>query len=385
MTTAPTISSSTPAAEAAPAAAALRALLRSLAGTGDPLAPPSGGTPAALAWWLVRGGFGPLAYRLYRERWPELAAALAADYYSAVAESGLAAEQLLQVEAAFPAAGIPAVLLKGAALSRTVYEQPADRVMSDVDLWIHPEQMAGAFQLLSSLGFTAGGKESRPPALQQLSRGEIAFAGPRARLLELHWSPFAGWWLLRSAAIDDEGLWARREPLEGTPGLFQLAAEDTILHLAIHLAVNHQFGLYPLRSLVDIARTAQQRAVDWHTVARRARNWRVATATWSVLALLDDLIGSSGAAPALAALRPGPLRRRLLARLVNPHRLLHQQDVRGTRARYLLLLLLVDRPRDAARLIFRTLRPEPAWLEARYGRQTSRWRHLWNVARHGRI
>jgi hypothetical protein len=384
VTTAPALFPSTPATEAAPDAAALRALLRSLAGTGE-LLPPGAGATGALAQWLIRAGLGPLAYRLYRERWPELAGALAADYYSAVAESSMAAEQLRLVETAFPQAAIPAVLLKGAALSRTVYEQPADRVMSDVDLWVHPEQMAAAFQLLSALGFTAGGKESRPPALQHLSRGEIAFASPRGRLLELHWSPFAGWWLLRTAAIDDEGLWARREPLAETPGLFQLAAGDTILHLAIHLAVNHQFGLYPLRSLVDMARTVQQRPVDWETVARRARDWRVATATWSVLALLDDLIGAPGAAPALAALRPGRLRCRLLARLVNPQRLLSQQDVRTGRTRYLLLLLLVDRPRDAARLIYRTLWPEDAWLEARYQQPTSRWRHFWNVARHGRI
>jgi hypothetical protein len=384
VTTAPPVSLSTPAAEAATDAPALRALLRSLAGAGD-LLPPGSRTPAPLARWLIRAGLGPLAYRLYRERWPQLAAALAADYYSAVAESSIAAEQLQLVEPALTEAGIPAVLLKGAALSRTVYDHPADRVMSDVDLWIHPEQMAGAFHLLSALGFSAGGKESRPPALQQLSRGEIAFASPLGRLLELHWSPFAGWWLLRTAAIDDEGLWARREPLDWAPGLFQLAAEDTILHLAIHLAVNHQFGLYPLRSLVDIARTAERRAVDWSAVARRARSWRVATATWSVLALLGDLIGAPAAEPALSALQPGPLRRRLLARMISAEDLLAGRLLHHSRIRYLLLLLLVDRPRDAARLVFRTLWPEPAWLEARYQQPTSRWRHFWNVARHGRI
>lgn len=365
---------------------ALRALLRTLAERGETPDPPSLDAAAQpLARWLVAAGLGPLAYRRYRQHWPALVEALAADYYSAVAESTVSAGQLERVQAALLEAGIPVVLLKGAALSRGVYGHPAERVMSDVDLWIHPDQMAAAFHLVQSLGFTPAGKDSRPPVLQQLSHGEIQFAGPLGRLLELHWSPFSGWWLRRTAAVDAEGLWSRRVPLGETPGVCQLAAEDAVLQMAVHLAVNHQFGLYPLRNLIDIARTARQRAVDWDVVARRARTWRVATATWSVLALLDDLIGAAGISVALAALQPGPLRRRLLARLVSPQQLLAQHDRRRGRSRYLLLLLLVDRPQDAARLIVRTLWPEAAWLDARYQDRTSRRQHLWNVIRHGSI
>jgi hypothetical protein len=46
--------------------------------------------------------------------------------------------------------------------------------------------------------------------------------------------------------------------------------------------------------------------------------------------------------------------------------------------RFVLQLLLVDRPRDALRLIFRALWPEADWLAARYGRAGVgvRWRHL---------
>lgn len=364
--------------------ATVRALLRSLADDGEPLLElPATTTPGALARWLVAAGLGPLAYRRYQQSSPALAAALAADYYSAVAENSLFRQQLQRLEAAFVEAQIPLTLLKGAALNRTVYGHPAERVMSDVDLWVHPDQMQDAFELLQTLGFSFSSKTSRPPALQQLSLGELPLYGDGV-LIELHWSPFPGWWLQRTAAVDDSAVWARREPA-GAAGIYQLGPEDTVLHLAIHLAINHQFGLYPLRSLVDIARTAQQRLVDWAIVARRAQQWRVATATWCTLALLDELIGVEGMAPALAALRPHALRRRLLAPLVNTERLLARRDLHRGRARYLLLLLLVDRPRDAARLILRTLWPEDGWMEARYQGRASRRRHLWNVIRHGQI
>jgi hypothetical protein len=367
---------------------AARALLRSLAYEDDPLNPLSGAVPpAALARWLIAAGLGPLAFRRYQQVAPDLTAQLAGDYYSAVAETAIYQQQLPRVAGALHDAALAVTLLKGAALSCGVYDHPADRVMSDIDFWVHPGDMAAAFAVMQELGFQAAGKAHRPPALQQLSQGEIQLHSDGV-LVELHWSPFAGWWLQRTTAIDDNAVWSRREPLSGTDGttsIYQLGPEDTILHLAIHLAVNHQFGLYPFRTLVDIARTARRRPVDWELVARTARQWCVATATWCTLSLLDELIGVDGMASALAALRPHALRRRLLAPLVNAERLLAGHQPHRSRARYLLLLLLVDRPRDSARLIYRTLWPEDSWLAARYQGRTSRPRHLWNVLRHGRI
>ena len=365
-------------------ALAIRPLLRSLAYADGATPPLAGEQIPALAAWLFAHGLGPLAYRRYQKESPALAATLAGDYYSALAEQTVRSHTLEQVEEALQEAGIPYTLLKGAALSRSAYRHAVERVMSDVDFWIQAPHMGRAWELLHELGYRLAGKESRPLALQQLAQGEIQFISADGVLVELHWSPFAGWWLQRTAAIDGAALWSRLEPLDGR-GACQLSAEDTVLHLAVHLGVNHQFALYPLRSLVDIARTAQTRPVDWEEVARRARDYRVATVTWCTLDLLQTLIGVDGADRALAALRPGALRCRLLARMVNAERVAALHDRRSGRLRYLLLLLLVDRPRDIARLIFRTLWPEAEWLAARYGSRTSRWRHLWNVVRYGQI
>jgi hypothetical protein len=362
----------------------LRPFLRSLAYPDETgVALPTAQIPA-LAAWLMAQGIGPLAYRRYQTAWPELAAALASDYYSALAEQSVHSHTLERVETALQGAGIPYSLLKGAALSRSAYSHPAERVMSDVDVWVQEQHMDDACRVIHDLGYQPAGKDSRPLALQRLSLGEIQFTGAEGTLVELHWSPFAGWWLQRTAAIDQAALWSRLDSL-GSRDACQLAPEDTVLHLAVHLGVNHQFAMYPLRSLLDIALTAQTRPVNWAVVAERARQWRVATVTWRTLALLQALIGAEGADRTVAALEPGPLRRRLLARLVSPGRLLALRDPRGSRSRYLLLLLLVDRPRDVIRLIFRTLWPEQAWMAARYGGKTGRRQHLWNVLRHGRI
>jgi hypothetical protein len=284
-------------------------------------------------------------------------------------------------------AAIPLVLLKGAALSLTVYDDPAWRTMSDVDLWFQDVDVNAAALVMAELGYQVKMKGERPLSLQELSRGEVQFfqPGKSASLVEFHWSPFPGWWLTRTAVVDEVGLWARREPLTDHPPVFQLSPEDTVIHLAVHTAVNHQFGMSALRTLIDIALTAEKRGVDWAVVAERARIWRVGTAVYTVLSLLDQLIGMDGLETALTRLKPAALRMRLIHRFVTPESVLAGRDITSGWRRFLLLLLLVDRKRDAVKLVYRTLWPEPEWLEARYGNKVGHITHLWRVARERNI
>jgi len=97
-------------------------------------------------------------------------------------------------------------LLKGAALGQTVYDDPVWRVMSDIDLWVQEADVPHAAEALAALGYhQAQARDERPLALQRQAKGEIRFAQPGAvwGLVELHWSPFPGWWLQRTAVPDD--------------------------------------------------------------------------------------------------------------------------------------------------------------------------------------
>jgi hypothetical protein len=349
-------------------------------------------SPEALARWCVRCSLAPLAYRRCAGTFPVLAESLAESYFRSAGDNVLRFHELSQVLDRFRAAGIAVVVLKGIALAEMAYGGIALRPMGDVDLWLRDADMSAAVVIMREMGFREYTRADRPPTLQSLARGELQFHG-RHTLLELHWSPFPGWWLRRTAAVDDEAVWARAEPLaldDGrSPGeerwARQLTAEDTVIHLAVHTAVNHQFGLAAVRTLLDIALTAQARPLDWRAVARLACQWRVATAVWVVLDLVQQLIGLAGVEEALSPLRPSALRRVLLGRLVSPESVLAGRDLRSGRLRYLVLLLLVDRPTDAARLVFRSLWPEREWLAARYGEGWSRRRHLWNVVRRGEV
>jgi hypothetical protein len=165
-----------------------------------------------------------------------------------------------------------------------------------------------------------------------------------------------------------------------------LAPEDATIQLAAHIAVNHQMSYPGVRGLLDLALLARTQAIDWAGLAERARAWRLSTCTWLVLTLTDKLLGLDGAKAAIASLTPRATRRAVLRRLVDEQHVLEGRDMTGGPRRLAFQLLLVDRPKDAARLVGRTLWPEPAWLRSRYGAGglEVRARHLSRAAR-GRV
>ena len=109
----------------------------------------------------------------------------------------------------------------------------------------------------------------------------------------------------------------------------------------------------------------------------------MAVTTWLVLDLTDALFGLPGAQAAIAELQPGRVRRGLLSRFTGVDFVLAGRDLTHGPLRFVYQMLLVDRTRDAARLLDRALWPEDAWLAARYGRgdARTRCRHLLGALR----
>ena len=342
---------------------------------------------ASFATWLARTRLAPAAYPVARAVDPELAELLRGGALASAAASLARAAALGRIEAALASASIPVVLLKGAAVAHAAYADPALRAMTDLDLWVPEDEVPRACRVLESLGYERlPGLASRPPELQRRSGGEVAFApGPGGGgLVELHYSCFQGWWVRRAACADADALWRRSVPVAPGRHAHRLAVEDAIVQTAFHVVVN-QFGQAPLRGLLDVAVMARRFAVDWQTVAERARAFRLSTATGVVLDAGDALFGLPGASPALRALSSSGARRALLRRFVTPESLLAERDLTRSWRKHALMLALVDRPRDTARLVGRTLWPEAWWRAARYGRPVGPAAHLWSLARRGEV
>ncbi len=337
--------------------------------------------------WLHRQGLAPYAHHRLRETGlADLLPAEARDdlrkaYYRSAADAALLDGELRRVLGALSATGIRPVLFKGAALAHTAYDRSALRPMGDLDLWLTDEEMARAPAVLEPLGYAQHTKGTRPVALQAQRRGEVQLVGgdPGSGLVELHWGVFAGEWLERAAAVDEAPIRARCLEIDvlGLPAR-TLAPEDAVIQLAAHLAVNHQFAHPWLRGLLDIVMVARWRGVDWDAVAARAREWRLATVVWLTESFVNELFGLSEALASSAHLKPSRPRRWALGLLVSTRSLREMRNSTRGPQRLVLQLLLVDRPRDVARLLWRALWPEDSWLAVRYGRHDvpTRCRHL---------
>jgi hypothetical protein len=341
--------------------------------------------------WLLDQGLAALIWHDWRGRsTPDISAefvlCINTAYYMAVGDAELHRRELESVLQALRAQDIEAIAFKGAALAYTVYPDAVCRPMGDLDLWLRANQMAEAAATLEQLGYHAQHKPSRPQALMIRARNELPLYGTRSGsgLVELHWGVFPGEWLQHTARIDDNELWTRTMPatLAGQPALI-LSPEDNLIQIAIHMAITHNMSSPWLRGLVDIALLARHYPIDWEVVVQRARAWRVATPLWLVLSLAVDLTGLHEADEAARQLQPSALRCWMIGRFASAESLVMMRDLSASNWRYVFLLLLVDRKRDAIKLVFRALWPEREWLVARYGRYafSTRLRHLVDAVR----
>ncbi len=319
----------------------------------------------------------------------ELAANLRLLYYAALIRTERRAQELTAVLRALADAGLTPVVFKGGLLAFSVYPEPACRLMGDLDLWLSAAEMPRAQAALESAGYRLSTKADRPPALMELHSGEVSLIGPdpTTGLVELHYGVFPGEWLRRAAGIAEAAVRARCRPVVVVGcSTLTLAPEDHLIQIALHAAINHQISMMALRSLMDVTLLARHQPLDWGVIVEQARAWRVATAIWLVLSLAHDLCGLHEAAGAVRSLAPSRLRQKWIGRFASAQSLVDMRELRTGVWRYVYLLLMVDRPRDAVKLVYRALWPEADWLTARYGR--SGWRvqlrHLFDAAR-GRI
>jgi hypothetical protein len=234
-------------------------------------------------------------------------------------------------------AGIPAVLLKGAVLRLTVYREPAERALSDLDLLVPREALQPALEILEAAGY-----ESGPP--DQVARyreyhHHLILRNAGGFVVELHWAlvpPDSVW------ALDPAAFLGNARTI-ATPGGYRVripSAEHLVLHLAQQ---NVEEGFTQLRWIVDVDRVIATQQLDWEQLAEEAIRMRLQGATALTMGLARALFGTSVPECYLETLRLSRASRTHLA-LLDPVRVvLEQRGLRGVVHDSLLLWCLPDR------------------------------------------
>ncbi len=294
------------------------------------LVQPSPIVPASLSregWDAVlqlalREGMAPLVHAavtgIAAGRVPEPVLASAAWAYGrAAAEVAGACAQLSQILSAFQAAGVTPMLLKGAALARFVYADPALRPFGDVDVLVPFEQIDRAHTTLVQAGYAIHG--GAPAPADRRWRHARGYYDPEGRRLpvDLHWR-YAGYPLL--VGIDYAAVFARARTAEVDGGPARVPSpEDLLLALSVHFQRDLWYRKPRLRYLRDVTEVVRRYQVDWERTVRSVQDAPLLrTPVYLTLAAASALLGAAIPRPAAEALRPpgrGWASDRLLARV----------------------------------------------------------------------
>jgi hypothetical protein len=238
-------------------------------------------------------------------------------------------------------ADIRSMLLKGVALVETVYDDPAEREMLDIDMLVPREQIGDATAALGELGYVpapdeipeVGQQLTDPPAVrirrltppaarvapQHHGLHDEALVGPeRLVAVELH----------RQIALRGEGngvdlakLWERARTLENT-GHTVPSPEDLLIHVSFHFTRNRLGGSAKRRNtggalaqILDMQRTVTGEQVDWDMLTRTAREAGLGSRVFLGLFAAREL-GAPIPADAIEPIRPKEFDQQLGRRLV---------------------------------------------------------------------
>jgi hypothetical protein len=232
--------------------------------------------------------------------------------------------RLHELVAAYAAAGMTVMLLKGAALAVTVYPSFARRPMADLDLLVAPERAREAWELATRLGWRKATAEQLDPFYavhHHLPTLEDSHGTGLA--LEIHTALFPR---DNPFGIAPAELWRSARPVD-TGGHRALVPgdRDMLLHLCTHFAWTHALLVAGWRTFRDIGALSAAGRVDWDDVAHGLRRTPAATCCYWTLRLGRSLAGLDIPAEVLTALAPplpprvlGAIERYYVARLCPP-------------------------------------------------------------------
>lgn len=227
----------------------------------------------------------------------------------------LLTQELVRLLARLGAAGVPVIPLKGIALAESLYGDPALRTCADLDILVHPKDVAESLRLLQSSGYEA--RFADPSFVHLLARygkdcalmrGDTQSVYPLQVHCGLIWGGPAERRLLAEIWSD-----AAPQPFHAVPA-YALSPEWEFLYLAVHAA---RHGLSLFKWLVDLDWLSVRGALDWKMVQEKARRLGWERAVQSCLAACAALLetpvpepfaGTAPPAPArIRAPAPGPL------------------------------------------------------------------------------
>ena len=234
-----------------------------------------------------REGVAPLMYWKLKDTSKEVPPStfnfLRSTYYQTLAQNTLMYRELERILEALDEASIPVIVLKGAALAATVYEDIGLRPMGDLDLLVKRENLDRAAETIKTVGFHRVSKDRIPGLNELIGHAFLLMSNSKQNIaIELHWnliegsadwrSPPTDWFWQQSYRVDKVNC---RECIGiGWPSLLPVS---NLLYLAAHMMLQHGLSQSRLLWLFDINQLISVRyeEIHWNELISRAKtfNW----------------------------------------------------------------------------------------------------------------
>jgi len=193
-------------------------------------------------------------------------------------------------------AGIPVLVLKGAALANAHYADPGLRPMNDFDFMVHFADAPQAFELMKQNGWTYA--ETVP--LSQLIWCSHAgkWTNGSGQQIDLHWH------LLPDGRLPgvDDGVWERAVKIRVGGQTFKaMSPTDLLWHVCAHGGIGDEIA--PIRWVADAWTILRNNPPpDWDLVVAEAQRRHLTLGTGTALGYLQREFGAPVPAEVLASL-----------------------------------------------------------------------------------
>lgn len=211
-------------------------------------------------------------------------------------------DELTKILSAFNQRGIPVISLKGIALAEMLYENPALRTMSDMDILVQPDDLKRASSLLIEMGYA---QLTLPNYKIHPFHGAPYYKQTTFPIfIELHWDLEDE----KLMSTPREKIWSRAQTLQLQWGkTMVLSLEDTLMFSVVQLC--KQFD--QLKVLGDIAELIKKYkgGLDWRYIVNSAHSWGIGTGVYYSLKRAQDLLEAPVLLSVIKELKPKAWRR----------------------------------------------------------------------------
>ena len=183
-------------------------------------------------------------------------------YYTSLANNLLLQRELGCILNSLERAGIPTIILKGAALAETLYPDIATRPMNDLDLLTRQSHLEKAVKVIEAFGYI----------VQKTSHHVVLQGGPGNQVtIELHWNLLVG--ARQSSLQAMSWFWQHAVPAQIAHRHTQiLDTTAQLLYLSAHLMIQHARDGGRLMWFYDLHRlvTCWGEKLDWENLTLQA-------------------------------------------------------------------------------------------------------------------